>query len=273
MPIITISRELASLGDECVSELAKKSGYRFVDRQSVEDNMKKLGISDKDFAKYDEIKLSLFASISQVRDDYLHYLRQTMLTEAQNGDCIFMGRGAFAILNGLPGVLSVFLVSSMKVRIERIKSYFRCDEKRAIAIINQNDQNRSVFHKYFFEIDWKNSENYNLTLNTANLSPSVCADTILNLSKNMFTEETIAQSKLKLNDMIACQNIVNHILYEKKIAVHFLETDIKDGVVTLYGVANSAPIIEAAIAAAQEIPIVKKVICEIQIVQEYSMIP
>jgi len=196
-----------------------------------------------------------------------------MIGEALNGDCIFVGRGASAIFSGIPGVLSVFLSSSLNVRIARVKSYFGCDEKRARLIIEQSDSSRMGFYKYFFEADWKDPGNYHVTLNTSKVPPALCADTIVRLEKSMFNAETYAEAKTALQELLDACKIVNYVLYTKKIIVHFLEAAVQNDEVLLYGVAKSAHIAEAACSAALEIAPGKKINSKIQVVQDYPILP
>jgi cytidylate kinase len=273
MAIITISRELAALGDEIAKELAKLLNYRFVDRIKLEECIKSYGVTGQNLAKYDERKPSFWASLSQDRDDYLHYLKSAILNEAKDGNCVVIGRGAFAILNGLPGVLPVYLVSSTDVRIARVKSYFHCDEKRARQIISHSDQDRIGFHKYFFEADWKSPTNYQLTINTSHIHPSICAELIKNLAVNTINNETEELFNARMNDLILAQRIIHHVLYEKEIAIHFLEASVSLGKVCLFGVASSASIADAAVHAAKEVPSIENVQSDIQVVHEYSVMP
>jgi cytidylate kinase len=273
MAIITISRELAALGDEIARELEKQLNYRFIDKFTLEERIKSYGVSEHKLEKYDERKPSFLASLSRDRDDYLHYLKSALLSEIKDGGCIVIGRGAFAILNELPGVLPVYLISSTDVRVARVKSYFHCDEKRALNIILQSDQDRIGFHKYFFEVDWKDPSNYQLTINTSRLHPSVCAKIIKNLLSNIVNDETENLFKNRMNDLILAQSVIHHILYEKEIAVHFLEASVSLGNACLFGVASSASIAESAVQAAKEVPSIKSVISEIQVVHEYSVMP
>ena len=137
--------------------------------------MKAYGVAGSKLEKYDERKPAFLAAFSQDRDDYLHFLKTAMLDEAGKGNCVFIGRGAFAFFKDVPGVLSVFLVAPVDIRIERVKSYFHCDDKRARQIIDQSDHDRSGFHRYFFDIEWKEPSNYHLTLNIGVLHPSSTA--------------------------------------------------------------------------------------------------
>jgi hypothetical protein len=275
MAIITISRELAALGDETAQELSRRLGYRFIGRSALEERIKSYGIGPQVLAKYDERKPGFFAGLLQDRDDYLHVLKLAMLEEAVAAGgtgCVFIGRGAYAILADIPGVVPVFLVSNVDIRIERVRSYFHCDEKKARSIIDQSDRDRIGFHKYFFESEWKEPSNYRVSLNTGRLPPPVCAQIIEQLcaSTAADVETELAQ---RLAGALLAQQVVHRVLYERDVRVHFLDVTVgNDGEVTLFGVTNSNAVIDKAVLAAQEVPGVKKVVQAIQIVEEYNII-
>ncbi|AEF84697.1 Putative phospholipid-binding domain family protein [Treponema primitia ZAS-2] len=273
MAIITISRQLAALGDETATELAKLLGYRFVDKLKLEERIKSFGIVGTKLEKYDERKPSFFASLSQDRDDYLHFLKTAMLAEASEGSCVFIGRGAAAVFKNIPGVLSVFLVAPTEIRYERVKSYFHCDEKRARQIIEQSDHDRFGFHRYFFDIDWREGSNYHLTLNMGNLHPALAAKIIKDLRDHIISQETEAQNEARLKEMILGQQAIHHILYERELAIHFLEAAVSGGELTLFGVASSQVLIENALNAAREVPGISVVRSDIQVVQEFNIVP
>ena len=273
MAIITISRELAALGDETAHELEKLLNYSFVDKQKIEDLIKSYGFTGQKFERYDEKKPGFWASLSRSRDDYLHYLKTAMLAEASRGNCIIIGRGAGAIFKNVPGVISVFLAAPYEIRAERVKSYFHCDDKRAKQIIEQSDRDREGFHRYFFDIKWTNACNYHLTINTGNFHPSVGAKIIKSLMDAYLTKETEEQGLRRINELTLAQQVIQHILFDKSIPIHFMEADVSGDKVTLFGVASSQSMVEAAVTAAREIPGIESVISEMQVVQEYSIMP
>jgi cytidylate kinase len=273
MAIITISRELAALGDETAHELSNQLNYRFVDRYVLEERIKSFGVEGAKLKKYDERKPTFWASLSQDRDDYLHFLRTAILTEAGEGSCVFIGRGASVILKNVPGVFSVFLVAPLEIRIERVKSYFHCDERRARQIIEQSDHDREGFHRYFFDIKWKDAGNYHLALNTGHLHPEVCSELIKYMRDRTITDEAETQNTLRIQDLTLGQQIKHHILYEKEVPIHFLEAQVSGSKVILFGVANSQTLVEAAVAAARETVPGSEVQPEIQVVQEYTVMP
>ncbi|MDR0526171.1 MAG: cytidylate kinase-like family protein [Spirochaetaceae bacterium] len=273
MAIITISRELAALGDEIAYELANLLGYRFVNKSILEERIKSYGLADHKFQKYDERKPSFWASLSQDRDDYLHYLKTAVLTETEHGDAVVIGRGAAVLFRDVPGALSVFLGAPMYIRIERTKSYYHCDDKRAKQIIDRSDKDRKGFHHYFFDAEWRHPGNYHLALNTGHLRPGICAEIIKYLRDQLIPPEVEERSALRLKELLLAHQIKHHILYDKDIPIHFLETEITQGQLALYGVANAQSVADAAVSAAQELIGPDSIRSEIQIVQEYNVIP
>ncbi|GHV70052.1 phospholipid-binding protein [Spirochaetia bacterium] len=275
MAVITISRELAALGNEIAAELVKLLNYRLVDKSTLEDRIKSYGVVDHTLEKFDERKPSFWASLSQDRDDYLHYLKTAVLAEAGQGNCIIIGRGAAMLLKNVPAVLSVFLVAPQDIRVERVKSYFHCDDRRARQIIDQSDHDREGFHRYFFDAKWEEPANYHLTLNTGRQPPVVLAEIIKHLLTSSVNEETEAQNAERLAEMILGQRIKHHILYEKEVPIHFLETSVSGKKVILYGVTNSPALVEAALTTAREAITEDSgytVESEIQAVQEFSVL-
>jgi len=282
MGIITVSRELAALGDETGRELAKLLGYRFVDKHTLEERIKSFGVESHKFKKYDECKPSFLASFSQDRDDYLHYLRTAIFAEAEQGNCVFIGRGAGVVFKNIPALFSLFLASTLDIRIERVKSYFQCDERRARQIIETSDRNRLGFHRYFFDIDWRDPGNYHLSLNTGIFHPADCAEIINQFKGRFFTPESEIQNAARLKELILEQRVKHCIRYEQAIPIHFLEVMVSGGVITLHGVANSQALVDAALDAVKTAGLTEDVSAgagvltvksEIQIVREYSVMP
>jgi cytidylate kinase len=273
MGIIAVSRELAALGDETARELAKLFGYRFIDKRMLEEQIKCCGFGSQKLKKYDERRPSFLASLSHDRDDYLHYLKTAMFTEAEQGNCIFIGRGAGAVFRTMPAFISLFLASPPDIRIERVKSYFHCDERRARQIIEASDKDRTGFHRYFFDIDWREPGNYHLSLNTGIFHPSDCAEMIGQFKDRFFTPSAEVQSAARLKELILEQKVKHCIMYEHEIPIHFLEVSVSGDSVTLYGVANSQALIDTAVNAVNETASPATVHNEIQIVREYNVIP
>lgn len=252
MAVITVSKELAALGDESAREIAKLSGYRLVDKQVLEDRMGRNGLEAENFKKYDERKPSFLASLLDDREYYIHYLRKAVFDEAQIGDCVIVGRGANAILKGLPALISVFLSAPVAVRIERVKSYFHCDEKRAEQIIEHSDRDKAGFHRSFFDIDWRHPVNYHLSFNTGLLTPGDCAEIVNSFKDRVFTQEAQAGNAVMLKNILLSHKIEHSILYEQELPVRFIDVSVCESTAVVYGIVASGNLVDAVVSAAKE---------------------
>jgi osmotically-inducible protein OsmY len=98
------------------------------------------------------------------------------------------------------------------------------------------------------------------------------AKIIKGLLDDYIEKETEEEGLKKIQDLILAQRVIHHILLEKNISVHFLEAEVSGSKATLFGVASSQVLVEAAVAAAKEVDSIEEVRSELQVVQEYSMI-
>lgn len=273
MAIITISRQIASFGDEVAAELSRQLGYVFINRDVLEGDLLKRGITREELRKYDEKKPGFWASLARDRDEYFDYLREVVYERSKNGNCLFVGRGGFAILKDVPGCFAVRLVASESTRVARLMNEFSWPEKKALALVQESDTNRRGFHKAFFNIDHDDPSSHNLTINTDTISPAVAAKVIAQACT--LTIDT-AQERIglaRIEELLLAQRIVNHIVFDLKIPVHFLEATVASTEITLHGVADSGSVIERVLETARAMAPEKKVLSGISIVQDYKSYP
>lgn len=273
MAIITIARGLATLGEDIAQELGGITGYKLIDREYIEKRLGDFGIGPEKRQKYDEKKPGFWASLSQERDDYLHYLKTALYEEASEGNCIVVGRGGQAVFKTVPSLLSVLFVAPQAVRVERIMRFYQCDERHANQIIEQSDHDRSGFHRYFFSSDWHDPAEFDLVLNTARCEIKEAATLIDRMRSTLIDAAKEEAGRSRVAELLLGQRVVTEIIYGRKVPVHFLEAAAQGGRVVLHGVSNTQTAIDAAIAAARSVPGVVAVESAIQVVQEFTVMP
>lgn len=265
MAVVCITRELASKGEETARELTKTGGYRYIERDYIETRLAEHKIGPDVLQQYDEKKPGLWASMSENRDRYLHFLKSIIYDEAAKGGCIILGRGAGALLQGIPGVLSIRLVSPYSVRIDRVKIAYACDDRTAEHHIKQSDHERQGFHRYFFDTDWRDSSLYDLTINIGRISPESAAEIIEKYRKTAITAADEKAGNAQLNDLRLRTAVTGAIIFTKRIQIQSLTVVPKDGQVTLIGFAVSRIAANAAVEAARSVQGVGNVVDELQI--------
>lgn len=270
MAIITISRQVAALGDEISTALAEELGYEFVNRKILESRIVELGFPADKLSKYDERKPKFFASLAKDRDEYLDYLQTAILEYASKNNCILIGRGAFAILENIPNVLAVRFVAGDDVRKERLMKEFDWSEKQALQRINESDTNRVGFHKSFFNLDICNPANYHMVLNTGIFNEQTAVSMLKSLVSIFATKENEVHGNKMINDMLICQRLINQLIFEHNLSINFLHAKMVEGVIELHGVADSSALSERAVHIASSILPDYKIKSCISVVQDFK---
>ncbi len=270
MAIITISRQVAALGDEIAAAAAKKIGYTFIDRRQIEQRIVALGFPHARLGKYDERKPGFFASLVKDRDEYLNYLQFAVLEAAEKGNCILIGRGAFSILEDVPGLISLRFVSKDSVRMERLKTEKSWNDKQALSLMEESDANRRGFHKSFFNVENEAPQHYMLTLNTGAFSLDESVRLIEDVVRICATQEKDAAGKKKVSQLLKGQQLVNQLLFDFHLNISFLRAVVDGDVITLQGVADSQALAERAVQTAAKILPTCEIRSAISIVQDFK---
>lgn len=273
MAIITISRQVAALGDEIAAAAAEELGYTFIDRKQIEQKIVELGFPKEKLLKYDERKPGFFASLAKDRDEYLNYLQLAVLEAASSNNCILIGRGAFIILNELPNEVSFRFISDDKIRLNRLQKEFNWNEKQAQSRIDESDSNRAGFHKSFFNLTNESPEHFDAVLNTGVLSIQESVALIKTLVKTRVTAKKEAEGVEKLKYLLEGQRLVNRMIFYFNVNVNFLQAVVSKDTIVLQGVADSVSVVENAVNIAAKILPTYKVESAITVVQEFKAYP
>jgi cytidylate kinase len=273
MAVITISRQVAALGDEIATALAKEIGYKFIGRKDIEARIVELGFPAEKLKKYDERKPGFFASLAKDRDEYLDYLQLAVLEAAAKDNCILIGRGSFVILENLPNHFAVRFVANEAVRMERLKSEFGWEDKQAKQRISESAANRVGFHKSFFNVDNEDATHYHLVLNTGMLDVDSSVKILKELKDIVVTPEKEAEGKKKVEELLSAQRLVNKLVFEYNLNINFLHAVISGTTLTLQGVADSSALVEKAMSVAQKTFPDYKIESAISVVQDFKAYP
>ncbi|MBE6344817.1 MAG: cytidylate kinase-like family protein [Spirochaetaceae bacterium] len=273
MAVIAISRQVAALGDEIATAVAKKMNYSFIGRQAIERKIVELGFPADKLKKYDERKPGFFASLAKDRDEYLDYLQTAVLEAASEGACVLIGRGSFIILEDLPNLVSVRFVAKDPIRKMRLMNEFSWDEKKAQQRITESDTNRLGFHKSFFNLDHEDPEHFHMVMNTGLLDVDAAAQIIVELCSHVISEEKEIAGKKKIDELLKAQHLVNALIFEHKLNISFLKAVIVENRVVLQGVADSSALAEKAVSISKTIMPNFIIESAISVVQDFKAYP
>ncbi|MCR5290015.1 MAG: cytidylate kinase-like family protein [Treponema sp.] len=269
MAIITISRQVAALGDEIASKTAEKLQYRFINRKMIEKRIVELGFPEEKLQKYDEKKPGFFASLVKDRDEYLGYLQTAVLEAASEGNCILIGRGAFIILEQLVNHVALRFVADDDVRLRRLQKEFSWNEKQAAQRISESDTNRLGFHKSFFNLANEDPCHFHMVFNTGLLDEELVSDFIVSFVHRYITKEKEIAGKKKLEELLKAQHLVNYLIFDCNLDVDFLHAVIDGKTIILQGLSDSSASIEKVVVCASKKMPGYKIESAINVVQDF----
>lgn len=235
MPIITISRQLGSLGNEISRGVAEKLNYEYVDKKRIEEALSAYGILAPEMEKYDEKKPSFWDSFLFQKKRFLHSLEGVIYDFARKGNTVIVGRGGQVLMRNLPGVLHVRIVAPFEVRLKRIMAAEGGDEKKASRFLNRSDRDSAGFLRSFFDVDWEDRSLYDLVINTGKLLTATAVNLIV---ESVSSPEILEGGKTigaELSDLALTQKVEVALMKILGIGFGNVTVMVKGGIVTLSG--------------------------------------
>jgi cytidylate kinase len=181
MSVITISRELGSEGSLIAEIVAKGLGYHLVDETTFETILKGYGLVqfDQDYRTLPGFFDRFLADKSLEMADFIKMLNDSLLALARHGDVVVLGRGGFAVLEGMKDVMNVRIQAPLHLRIERTRdSPAEAASGEAEQVVKKNDQVQEAFVKSAYGMPWNMADSYDLVINTGKIRPELAASII-----------------------------------------------------------------------------------------------
>jgi cytidylate kinase len=187
---IAISREAGAPGSEVAEHLSKRLDWPVYDREILDMISQQSGLRTELLATMDEHDpywlqeaITSFGYPGELSSaGYVRILRRVLATLAAHGNCIVVGRGATAQLPPTT-TLRIRIVEPLEIRAKRIAKQCHLSERDAEKRAQKIDLERLQFIVNHFRVSIDDPHNFDLTLNTAFIRPSQCADLIVPLVK------------------------------------------------------------------------------------------
>lgn len=266
MAIITISRQMGTGGIPIAQKAAEKLGYTLVDGDAILDVADQYGLTRESVELADEKPPHFSEKLDLKHDVALKLIELIILEFALKGNVIIYGRGGQDLLDGVNSVLRVRLTAPFEDRVERWAEREWLDPDLARILVRKSDQQRAGFIKYYFDRDWADPLGYDLVINTQRLSEDTAVRLICDGIKDRTLVETKAAYKKVLADLVLRKRIDIDLCKQQPVDHHLLDIAVKDGQVTLSGQLHSQADRDQAVALAEGMPGVRKVVNQIKVV-------
>ena len=235
MAVITVSRQVGSLGTEMAQILAERLQYEYVDKEKIGKALAAYGLPELELEKFDEKKPPFWDSWQVQRKKFLHFLEAVIYDFARKGNVVIVGRGGQVLLRDLPGVLHLRVIAPFEMRVKRLLTEKGGDEKQVARHIRRNDRDSEGFIRTFFDMNWDDAALYDMVLNTEKISIETAVAMVWQGMQSREMREGEKQSQEKLENRALTQKVDATLLGILGMEVRHVNAQIEKGAVTLRG--------------------------------------
>ncbi|MBS6646314.1 MAG: cytidylate kinase-like family protein [Clostridiaceae bacterium] len=193
--IITIGRQYGSGGREVGKKLAKELNVDFYDKNILRMDSDESGIKESYFHLNDEragnkLLYRIISSLTPEKtapsygsdlvsaDNLFRFQSAVIKKLAAEESCVIIGRCAEYVLEGMEGLVRVFLYADLEARAARITEKELYDPKDVLKNIKRIDKERRDYHRYYTGRSWEDFDNYDIIINTSRIGIDGTVDTI-----------------------------------------------------------------------------------------------
>lgn len=243
MAVITISRHPGSLGDTVARAIAERLHYRLVERAELVHLAERIGGSDLAWDRAPEMRErspSFWERLNEERRRYSSVLRRVTTQLAAEDDVVIVGLGGGQLLKGLSNVLRLQVVAPLEVRMERVMERGFDDvagplsRDRARELIRSRDRDTSGYMRYLFNIDWLESQHWDMVINTGRFGVEETVEIIASLVNSGVLQPN-AVDRQRLGNLVLASRVEATVLGDPTVWVNSLRVVAQEGRVRVEG--------------------------------------
>ena len=195
MSIITISRQMGSLGDEIAQALSSRTAAELITRNEL---------IHRFFEKVTDVRekhllnesAKFFLTENQHIGQYKAYLENELMQMASNKSYILKGFGSQVIFSDYADAIHVRIIAPESERIARIRRQYKVSDQEATKILATADKKHKRFVSAVYNADVTDDSLYHLILNTAKSDVDECVAAILALSESHAVKIRLSQESM-----------------------------------------------------------------------------
>ncbi len=202
MPIIAITREMGSLGKDVARGLGEALGVPVIYHEVIDQLADRMRVRKSHVIRLLDGSAGLIERLTADKTSLSLFTADEVFSLAAQGrGAIIRGWGATHLLREVPHAVCVRICAPFEVRKQRMMERLGSDDPALVAEeIRTNDEAHSAIMRRHFDLQWTDSEHYDLVLNTKRVRVDECVSEVLSLVRSPQFLETEA-TRQKLDDL------------------------------------------------------------------------
>jgi cytidylate kinase len=258
--MIAMTREMGSLGKDVAAGIAARMGRKVVYHEIIEPVANKMRLRKSHVERFLDGKSGIWERLTTDKTSLSIFTADETFRFLRDGTTgVIRGWGAVHLLRNVPHVVRVRVCAPIETRIARMMERLGTDNRAAVeAEIALSEEAHTAITRRHFGVNWRDSENYDLSLCTERLTVDECVDEIDALmAKERFRE---TPDSMRMVDNLALEWSVRSALRrDERISDSGINVECEDGVARLSGVAEDRNEARAAGQVAAAVPGVRAV--------------
>lgn len=194
--VITISSDYGSGGHKIGHIISEQLGYKLYGRNlanmvSKESGFSKAYVRAHDDSLYKNWYEKMFTEAVSIPggmlDPYANIFeaQKKIVSGLTSENCVIIGHCANYILKDCPRAIHIHIHSDLERRLSRIKRDYRISEQAVRTLLNKRDKSRSAYYTHFTGENWKDFDNYHITIDSGLLETEETAKILLDIINTM----------------------------------------------------------------------------------------
>ena len=258
MPLITMNREIGSLGKDVALGLEQALGMKIRHHEIIDHLANRARLRKSHVISFLEGRQGLLERLTTDQVKLRVLTADEILSMAESGEPVILrGWGATSLLKDVPHAVRICVSASRRTRIKRMMERLETNDMEQVErIVDQNDASAHAVMRRHFHIDTRDINEYDMGFNTDRVSVAQCVDEIVKLVKSEQFAET-DESRRCLRDVAVAHHVRAAIRTHGSTAHCKVRITAENGRVSLEGVVDLIEQSEACSDIAKRIKGVK----------------
>ena len=239
MPLIAMTREMGSLGKDVATALAARLGKPVIHHEMIDHLANKMRLRKSHVIRFLDGKANMWERLTTDETSLAIYTADETLALAESDSvAVIRGWGSAHLLRPIPHVICVRVCAPLKLRVQRMMERLNTDDEEFVTNeIKLSEEAHAAITRRHFGINWQDSEQYDLVLNTERVSVSKCANEVMALVSEPQFQET-EESRQMLANLALEMHVRAALRADPRTAKMHIAVGVEKGAVALAGIVD-----------------------------------
>lgn len=179
MPVLAMTREIGSLGTHVAHEVARRLGYDLVRQEIIAEAARVYKANPDTLVATVEARPRIFEARKDAARRHFAFVAAEVLSAALKDNVVILGRWSTLLLRDTAHAMRVRVCAPVDLRAARVVRRLRVPTEEAVDRILRSDAGIRARIQQFFDVDWDDPHQYDLTINTARVGVEEAADLLV----------------------------------------------------------------------------------------------